>query len=168
MTLPTDREILIKIKEGEIDHFTYLVKKYLQKVTQFVSQSIRDHDEREDIVQNTFLNYYKSISRIDATRPVLPYLLEVAKNEVRMHLRRRRSTLSLNSVAEPGEEQELYRFSIAEILRVLSQKQQRILQLISEGYKYAEIAKLLRIPVNTIKTEVRRARQKIQKTYGQS
>lgn len=166
MTGHTDHEIIIKIQQGDIDQFSFLVKKYLKKITQYARQYITDRDEREDVIQNTFLNFYKSISRYDSKRPLWPYLLTIAKNEVKMSLRQRKKTISLDAALDTIAAPEHSRFDLGAALKSVSQKQKAVLQLIADGYSYLEISKKLSIPVNTIKTEVRRARIKLKKIYG--
>ena len=46
-------------------------------------------------------------------------------------------------------------------LNVLPKEQKKAVELVSEGYSYKEIAKLLNRPLNTIRTIIHRARLKL-------
>src|SRR4051794_19205811 len=96
----SDREVIKNIKNGNIHFFEQIVKEYTQKVYVFVSRKLFDKSEAEDIVQNSFLKFYKAIPKFDETRPILPYLFEIAKNEVRMYIRSKKSTVSLDDALE--------------------------------------------------------------------
>jgi len=164
MATLTDKEIIINIKEGRINYFEYIVKKYTRKVFVFVSRKLFDKSEAEDMVQNTFLKFYKSLSRYDVERPLLPYLFEIAKNEVRMYIRSRKYTISLDHIPEVVDTEEVelgQEFDIQRVLNKLSKDQKTVLLLTAEGYSYQEISLKLKKPINTIRTIVRRGRLKI-------
>jgi len=114
----------------------------------------------EDLVQNTFLSFYKAIFRFDTNRPVLPYLYQIARNELKMYYRSHKQTVSLAETLSSKREETLVdqQSATASVLVVLSDEQQKALQLIGEGYSYKEIAQRLGKPLNTVRTIIRRAR----------
>jgi len=65
----TDKEVILKIKNGEINYFEFLIKKYLKKYSNFVYQylflRIKNKEDCEDILQEIFLSFYKSLSRFN-------------------------------------------------------------------------------------------------------
>lgn len=158
-----DKQILIKIKKGEIEHFSHIVKKYTHTIYKYIYSKLFDKHDVDDLVQNTFLNFYKSIHRFDAERPVLPYLFEISKNELKMYFRSKKKTYSLNDALKVGMEREYEPGgeSIDELLKFLAEDQKKALQLLSEGYSYEEISKIMKKPLNTVRTIIRRARLKL-------
>lgn len=161
----SDRQIIAYIKQGKLEYFEPLVKKYTIKIYSFVSKKLYDKGEVEDIVQNTFLKFYKSISRYDESRPLLPYLFEIAKNEVRMYIRSRKTTVPLDDALEIQEEKELELEGedVVIALDQLSVEQKKALLLLADGYSYEEIARKFKKPINTIRTIIRRGRLKLAK-----
>ncbi len=160
-----DKIIIQQIKEGKIDQFEIIVKKYTKVIKGFIYTKLFDKDEVDDLVQNSFLSFYKAIRRFDENRPVLPYLYEIAKNEVKMYFRSKKSTVQLNEQIQVEDEEinwgeESDRLAL---LKFLSEEQKKALQLLYEGYSYGDIAKQLGKPLNTIKTIIRRARLKLLK-----
>lgn len=158
----TDAQIIEKIKNGQIDYFSYIVKKYSTPIFRLVASKIRSQ-EADDIAQNTFLHFYKAIERFDEERPILPYLYQIARNEVKMFWRSNKKTVPLDEEIKIQSEVEndFVQDDIKNTLKVLDQSQREILLLLSEGYSYQEIAGQFKKPLNTIKTMVRRARLKI-------
>src|SRR3989338_6744215 len=149
----SDKEIVTRIKNGEIDYFTYIVKKYTNQIFNYVLKKIRDRDDCADIVQDSFLNFYKVVGRFDEERPVLPYLFQIARNEIKMHWRARKQTVRLDErIVAEEDRQSLTKDAIEKHLNKLPNEQKKALKLVSDGYSYKEIAKLLGRPVNTIIT----------------
>ncbi|OGK12138.1 hypothetical protein A3B40_04985 [Candidatus Roizmanbacteria bacterium RIFCSPLOWO2_01_FULL_37_16] len=158
----SDKEVLIRIKNGEIDHFTYLVKKYTNQILNFVSKKIKNRFDSEDIVQETFLNFYKAVHRFDEKKPILPYLFQITRNEMKMYWRSRKQMVRLDEkiIVEENQESET-KVAIEKHLNQLPKEQKKALQLVGDGYSYQEIAKILGRPINTIRTIIRRARLKM-------
>lgn len=159
----TDQEAIKKIKGGEIDNFSYIVKKYTKPIYSFVYSKLFNKDEVEDLVQKTFLQLYIAIDRFDEKKPVLPYLYQIAKNELKMYYRSFKKTQPLNEeilYQDKGVERQ-EDDDINQLVEKLPNEQKMALKYLYEGYSYQEIANKLKKPVNTIKTIVRRARLKL-------
>ncbi len=155
----SDREAIIKVKEGEIDYFSHIVKKYFPPIHRYLSLKIFDKDEIDDIIQNAFLSFYKAINRFDENKSVSSYLFQIVKNEMKMYFRSRKKTFKLDEkIAAPDKEHDYTKDDLEKLLNVLPTNQKKALKLLAEGYSYQEIAGKLRKPLNTIKTLIRRAR----------
>ncbi|OGK23162.1 hypothetical protein A2954_00540 [Candidatus Roizmanbacteria bacterium RIFCSPLOWO2_01_FULL_37_12] len=165
MQVFSDKEILARIKKGEIDYFTYFVKKYTTQIYNFTFKKIKKKEDVEDIVQVSFLHLYKAIGRLDEKKPVLPYLYQIVRNEMKMFWRRQKATIPLDEKIAAEEKQEsLDSELIQKQLESLPHEQKKAVNLVSEGYSYKEIAKFLDRPLNTIRTLIRRARLKLNKS----
>jgi len=155
----SDQDVIVKIKNGEIDYFSFIVKKYTKQIYNFVSKKIYKKEDVEDIVQISFLQLYKAIGRLDENKPILPYLYQVVRNEMKMFWRGRKAMLPLDEKIVAEEKEELFETELVEKqLDTLPKEQKKAVQLVSEGYSYKEIARFLRRPINTVRTIIRRAR----------
>lgn len=163
----SDKDIVRKIKEGQINYFSHIVKKYTKPIFSYVRSKLFDKDETEDIVQDSFFKFYKAITRFDENRPILPYLYQIARNELKMYFRSHKDTVQLNELTaqeKKGDEYSPEDVSDAwSLVSELPQTEQKALHWLADGYTYAEIAKRLEKPVNTVKTIVRRARLQLHK-----
>lgn len=161
----SDKDIIRKIKKGKIDYYSYIVKKYTTSIYRLVRRNLGEggYINAEDIVQNTFISFYKSIERFDEKKPISPYLYQIAKNELKMFYRSKKPMLPLKEEIffEEKNEEGLK----IEDFKLLNSQERGIFKHISEGYSYEEIAKLFKKPINTIKSIVRRGRLKIKKIY---
>lgn len=158
----TDRQVLERIRKGEIDYFSYLVKKYSKRVGSYVRLKVSQAGDRDDIVQETFLKFYKSINHFDIRKPVLPYLYAILKNELKMHWRSQKHTISLDDeLITASTEEQWERDDVNRILAPLVPQEKKALLMVSQGYSYEEVARFLEKPINTIRTIIRRARMKL-------
>ena len=165
MQILSDKEVIIRIKEGEIDYYSYIVKKYTKQIYNYVNKKINNRADVEDIVQVSFLQLYKVVGRLDLDKPVLPYLFQIAKNEMKMFWRAQKKTIPLDEkiIVEEKEEWIDLDFIKKQLVR-LTKEQKKAIQLVSEGFSYKEIAKFLGKPINTIRTIIRRARMRLKKS----
>lgn len=163
MATLSDKEVIIKIKEGELDHFSFVVKKYSPRILNFVSSRLFKREDADDLVQNIFINFYKAIPRFIEDKPILPYLYEIARNELKMYYRSHKITVPLKEeIAADGPEEIVFDNSS---LNILDERERNYLLEIADGYTYQEVAKKYRMSVNTLKSKIRRARLKMKKTY---
>jgi len=160
----SDKKIILKIKNGEINYFEFLVKKYSKYIYNYFFLKLKNKEDCEDLIQDVFLNFYRTLNRFDEEKPVFPYLIEIAKNQLKMFYRRKKFTLSLKDklIAENDYLKSLNLFDDLGIdLSKLNKKEKKIFKLLGEGYKIKEIARILKIKENTVKSMIRRGRIKI-------
>lgn len=165
--LMTDKEIIIKIREGEINQFSHLVKAYSGRILGYIKSKLYDQHEAEDLVQNTFLSFYKAIGRFEIDKPVLPYLYAIAKNELKMYWRSHKIKIPLdeNVFSQDDSSDQLQSTEILKLIKQLPKNQQHVLQLVSIGHSYQEIASQIKKPINTVRTLIRRGRINLKKLY---
>lgn len=158
----SDKDIVKKIKNGEIDYYSYIVKKYTTSIYRYIERKLFKKDEADDLVQNVFISFYKAIEKFDEERPIKPYLFQIVQNELKMYFRSYKKSLPLDErIVSEDKQAELK----IEDFKLLNSQERGIFKHISEGYSYEEIAKVVKKPLNTIKSIVRRGRLKIKKIY---
>ncbi len=163
-----DKEIIERIKNGKIDYFSVIVERYMSKMHQYIKSRLFQKMDADDLTQNTFISFYKSISRFDETKPVLPYLYQIAKNELKMYFRAHKQTARLNENIEiKDENMNFFRDDYSMALDMLTQEQKLILGLVYDGYSYREIADKMGRPINTIRTIIHRSRLLVKEKYNE-
>ena len=58
-----DERIIKEILDGDINKFSILQKKYYYLVFSLVKKMIPDHDDADDIMQESFVKAYRSLSK---------------------------------------------------------------------------------------------------------
>jgi RNA polymerase sigma-70 factor (ECF subfamily) len=156
----SEKQIILKIQQGEINYFTFLVKKYSGLAYNYASSKVNHREDAQDIVQNSFIKIYKAIDRLDSNRPFYPYFFTILKNEIKQFFRRNRQHLPLN-------EEVLVQESTPQIsdldffIKRLTTRYQQVLKLYIEGFSYREISFKVGKPINSIRTLIRRAKIQI-------
>src|SRR3989339_1571625 len=158
----SDKEAIIRIRNGEIDYYSYIVKKYTTSIYRFIERKLFKKEEADDLVQNVFISFYKAIEKFDEKKPIKPYLFQIVQNELKMYFRSFKKDQPLDEQIISEIQQEDLKI---EDLKSLNNLEREVFKHIGEGYSYEEIGKLFKKPLNTIKSIVRRGRLKLKKIY---
>ncbi|MBU4225438.1 MAG: hypothetical protein KKC71_06415 [Chloroflexi bacterium] len=67
-----ESQAIQRLKRGDIGGLEFLVHRYQLKAVRTAYLITRDPQTAEDVVQDTFLQSYRSIARFDGTRPFEP------------------------------------------------------------------------------------------------
>ncbi|HSF16700.1 MAG TPA: RNA polymerase sigma factor [Vicinamibacteria bacterium] len=166
--------LLVRHREGDPDAFRALVSRYRAPVFSYIIRCGVAEPDRDDLFQEIFLRIHRSAYQYDADKPIHPWLFTVVANAVRTYHRRRKVTALVFTdppEQEPRDEKpdgekiaaasQMFRFLERE-LEALPPIQREVLVLASiESVPQKDIAEALGIPLNTVKTHLRRARLKL-------
>ena len=81
-----EKELIKKAKSGDFDSFNELIKVHIDKIYRLALKITKNHEDAEDIVQNTF---YKAIDKLDQFREESSFstwVYKIALNETRSHI----------------------------------------------------------------------------------
>ena len=168
---PDARDSLRRHCDGDPEAFTALVAEYRRPVYSYLLRCGVAPEDRDDLFQVIFLKVHRSAGQYRPERPAHPWIFTIVANEVRTYWRRRK-VLALvfagpeaHEPADPspdGQRMVEARETVAwleEEIRGLPLSQREVLILASlEGRPLGEVAEVLGIPLNTVKTHLRRAR----------
>ena len=78
--------------------FTKLMERYRKALYWHIRRMVLDHDETDDLLQNTFIRCYQSLGRFEARSGLYTWLYRIATNLCLSHLsqKKRRRMLSLS------------------------------------------------------------------------
>lgn len=172
MVLISDIELVKRVQAGEIPAYEELVNRYEAKLLRFLRRYTKEESIAEEVVQDALFKIYKNINRIDERKGFAGYLYAVTRNEMMTRFRKEKLVLPLfdDTVGVSGEDlyeeidkkdkQNMVRKAMGE----LKEKQRRIIELyFFEELSYKRIGELLGVPLNTIKTNLRRAKSALLK-----
>ena len=83
----TDEELVERILDGDSAVFELLMRRHNQRLYRIARSVVRNSDEAEDIVQETYLRAYANLARFERRSSVVTWLSRIAFHEA---LRRRR------------------------------------------------------------------------------
>ena len=173
----TDTAIIEEIKAGDKSAFKVLVERYEQQIRGTVIGMLGVVPEAEEVAQDVFIRFYKSIENYKAEAKLSTYLTRIAINLSINELKRRQKKtsrwLSIFSKQDKvlqikDTSQSLDRFEMRELIHQALQKLDPdfrkvvVLRLI-EGYSVKETAEILQLPKGTVASRLSRAQQQLQK-----
>jgi len=163
------------------DHYAFaeLVDRYKDKVHWVVRRMVGDSDD-EDLTQEVFVRAYQALPNFRGDSSFSTWIYKIARNLCLSELRKRERHGEHLSLSEESEEQVHWLLqepgqNLEEDLerRDLSSSVQQLLEELPEYYrtaltlfylnqaKYDEIAEIMEVPVNTVKTYIRRAKLRL-------
>ncbi|MGW5054910.1 RNA polymerase sigma factor [Actinokineospora sp. NPDC004072] len=165
--LGSDADLWARVRDGDMAAFRAVHDRHAARVYRHCYARIGDHAEAEEAVNQVFLTAWLRRHKIVAGADgLLPWLVITAGNTARNHLRslRRRGAL-LNRVAsavDRGDEAATYNAAVRAALDKLNAAGLAVVGLcLIEGYTYEEAARVLGIPVGTVRSGLSRAKDRL-------
>lgn len=175
---PEEQALLDAARHGDHDAFKEFIKKYEHRVARTVISMLGNCPEAEDVGQETFIRFYKSLNRFRGESTVGTYLTRIAinlsLNELRRRSRREKfffskpGSRSGNDILDnlPGKNPGNNRQEIQEIvqygIRKLKPEYRAVVVLrLIEGYSTGETAAILNLPKGTVLSRLSRAQTKL-------
>ena len=166
-----ERTWLTRHYRGDSSAFPALLEAYRRPVYSYLVRSGVAEADRDDVFQVIFLKIHSAANSYDPTRPLAPWLFTIVANTVRNHLRDR--PIPFNSVQNedppeapdpnPGPEhittvRETLTWLEGALLALPPMQREVLLLTAVVGLRQPDIAQSLNLPLNTVKTHLRRAR----------
>jgi RNA polymerase sigma-70 factor, ECF subfamily len=165
--MTSDETLMLEFQGGSRAAFEELFARYRKPLHGFFGRRLNNRERAEDLVQETFLAVIRAASRYEPRALVRTYLYGIALNLLAVERRKFSSSSTLSqSAAEPktGGTAE-YVLWVRQAMEKLDASDREILMLREyEQLSYSDIAELLRIPINTVRSKLFRSRLAL-KTY---
>lgn len=156
----TDNFSFGAIKNGNAKEFEALFRKYYPSMCAVAMKFVRDKVVAEDLVQEAFIRLWTKRGEYEAIPNLKTFLYVAVKNLCFNYLRDKKETIDYEAAGLENLEdhfknylieEETYRM-ITEAVRQLPVQSARIITLALQGKQNKEIAEMLGISVNTVKT----------------
>jgi RNA polymerase sigma-70 factor, ECF subfamily len=153
----SDEALMLEFQGGSRQAFEELFARYREPLYGFFRRRLESKERADDLTQETFLAVIRATSRYQPRALVRTYLYGIALKLLAVERRReRRSDPRQLGVVEPTLDDSLW---VRQALEKLDAQEREILMLREyEQLSYSEVAELLRIPVNTVRSRLFRAR----------
>lgn len=183
----SDEEIIFSYKNGNEEAFKDLINRYTTPLYNFVAR-LANRNEASDIVQETFIKVWKNLNHFNAEKASFKtWIFTIAKNTATDFLRKKKSLLftdlekdnneDINSFAENIPDENLLPDLVLqkledsqflnETLENLRLDYREVLVLhYQEEMTFEEIGEILAKPLNTVKSQHRRAILELRKMLG--
>ncbi|MDE2399670.1 MAG: RNA polymerase sigma factor [Patescibacteria group bacterium] len=180
-TKDIDKNILIRAKTGDLEAFEYILSFYEKAIYNYCLRMIKNSQNAKDITQETFIKVYTHRKEIDPEKNIKTWIFTIATNTTYDFIRskKRKRETSLDEKTERNEtipNLEAYyprEGLVSDVERALEQINPKygeaLILFYQQGFEYKEIAEILNIPINTIKTHISRGKDQLKdilKEYG--
>lgn len=167
-----ERTWLARHRRGDASAFPALMAAYRRPVYSYLVRGGVASADRDDVFQAVFLRIHAAAGSYDPARPLAPWLFTIVANTVRNHLRDRARTDGPTPAPDdppepPDPNPDPERIASARqtlawldgAVADLPPAQREVLLLIAiVGLRQQDVAQALGMPLNTVKTHLRRAR----------
>ncbi len=182
----TDKEVIKRILDGEINDFAILVRKYQKGIYNYALRMVGHEEEARDLAQDIFVAAYKGLRGFRGESKFSTWLFRIAINQTKnriKYLRRRhffddeqhtsetRETpdafATLSGSEDNPEEAFLkkdFNSLIMEGLMELPPEARQIIILRDiEDFSYEELSQIMELNLGTVKSRLHRARHALRK-----
>lgn len=166
-----ERKWVLQAQTGDSTAFRWLYDRHLDRATHQVGRIMGPGADIEDVVQDVFVQVFRSIGNYRFESKFSTWLYRVTYNVTISHLRKQPKTVELAdwrplrdnvSTWSRLEARDLVRVLYAALEHVQPEAREAFLMHEVEGMKLREIAELTGDSLNTISARVRRTREKLQ------
>ena len=174
---PTARErehaLIVAAQRGEAEAFAALVRLHQRRAYSVARAIVLSHEDAEDAVQEGFLHAYRALDRFRPDQAFGAWINRIVANAA-LDITRRRKVRDADTLADsiaspfrdPAESDEL-RTRLRSALATLGERQRAVIVLHDvEGYKHAEIGRMLGIPEGTARSDLHHARARMRQVLS--
>jgi RNA polymerase sigma-70 factor (ECF subfamily) len=164
-------DIVTGVRNRDKHVFEIIFNQFSPSMFSIALRYLRDHDEAQDIVQDVFLNLWRTADNLDERAPIQHYLaratVNTCLNRIKKAQRQQQYSKEQLLTAEPSVEHLLLEHKELEaqylsILEKLPEQCRRVFEMSRfKGLSPAEIAQQLNISINTVYTHLTTALKKI-------
>lgn len=165
----TDSQLIRLAAEGDDRAFEHIFMRYNEAILHLFEQRLDNKDLANDLLQETFIKVYLHLGDYSDNYTFGQWVYTIARNTLVDHIRRRADDVSIDekfiapmATTPSPEESVIINQRTAHFEASLNEIPEDYRQIIEmrflDEYTYEEIAEKLGRPLNTIKTQIRRAK----------
>jgi len=175
--LISEKELIIKAKEGSNEAFEEIIKMYQQKVCNTIFFMIKNENAVEDLAQEVFIKVYKNIAKFNEASSLYTWIYRITMNTCIDYIKKEKKIIYMNTYLETEDgnvekqfedetqrvdaivENKIKRESLLKAIKSLPAEQRALIILRDiNQFKYMEIAEMLNLNLGTVKSKISRAR----------
>lgn len=157
-----------KAMNHDTDAFIELIRQQKQQLYKIAKSYLRSEYDISDVLQDTILACYENLSTLRDPKYFKTWLIRILINQCKDFLKKNKPCCALDAITEPAvSDSTQSQLEFEELLFSLDEKYRIVLVLYYvEGFKIKEIAQILDMNENTVKTRLARGREACLKQYS--
>lgn len=189
---PSDEELLRRFNEGDAEAFESLMRRYERPLYNFILRSVRRRDRADELLQDVFMKVVQRSGDFKGNSKLSTWIYTIARNLCIDHSRkmvfRRHKSLDAPGRTDDAEEgptlldrtaadsPDVDRAAIARDLQEriaaaveeLPEEQKEVFLMRQvQGLPFKEIAEVVGVPENTVKSRMRYALERLQRALSE-
>ena len=165
----------MNIDSNQIIEFTITFNRHKNKIFNYVLKMVNDRMLTEDIVQNVFLKFFENLDSIKNKNNISYWLFTTARNEIYGYYRSKKTRVDQFNVYDAEEIEmefpenleeifelkEMKEIILKELNNITAEQREPFIMKEFSGLSYKEIASIMDIDENTVKSRLYKTRQKL-------
>lgn len=174
-----DVELTKMATGGDMAAFEEIYKRHHRRVYSICLRMLQNTSEAEDLTQDVFIQLYRKIGSFRGDSAFTTWLHRMTVNQVLMHFRKRTVRYEkttdegetpdqvVTGTADPGRMRIVDKIALESAITQLPDGYKNVFVLHDvEGFEHEEVARILGCSVGTSKSQLHKARLKLQKLLG--
>jgi RNA polymerase sigma factor (sigma-70 family) len=173
----TEDNLIAALKKHDSDAFSYLYNNYKAALFTIIIQVIADKEIARDVLQDAFVTAWKNIDKYDPSKGRLfTWLYNVSRNcainttrSKAYQSEQKNDSLDYYVTYMDGKNSDnlnINQIGLRKQVQLLREDYKKVVELsYFNGFTHEEIAKILMIPVGTVKTRLRNALIELRKQF---
>ncbi len=163
----SDEEIVEKVRSNDQELYFVIVERYQHKLLRYATNLIKDEHKAVDVVQESFIKAFINLNSFDADKKFSSWIYRIVHNEAMNSVKKYPKEVPLlddvdfqsdENIENDFEKKE----TVARVEKCLREMpllySEPLTLLYIEEKSYTEISDILRIPMGTVATRIRRAK----------
>lgn len=167
-----EKELIKQTLAGSVEAYSTLYEMTVQDVYRTVRFLVTNVADTDDIVQEIYISVYRSLKQYDLTRPFRPWLMAIAIRQIQEYRRKRwrhfrllQQAETIHDVQHDFAHELTDKMSHQALIHAVNKLPFKLKQVVILHYlnQYAqdEVAKILNIPLGTVKSRIHAALKKL-------
>jgi len=182
----SDEDVMEQLQAGVVEGFNIIVDRYKDRLHNFLYRYTHNHEDCEDLVQETFLRVYRSRHSYERIAKLSTWMYTIALNLAKS-MYKKKQRMSLVSIHADDSDPDDREMQIEDTvilqdeelhLKLSVQELEKALQELNEDFReavilrdiqqltYEEIAEITDSAMGTVKSRINRGRQQLQEIIG--
>lgn len=171
-----EKALIAKCKNNDVNAFEKLISDYQKKVFNICYRYIGSYEDASELAQEVFIKVYKNISGFKEQSSLSTWIYKIAVTTCIDEIRRQKKHITVSiddeekkieipdyqgNPCEAVEKKEMKELVQAAIKDLNEDHREVIILRDMQGLSYEEISQILGVPIGTVKSRIKRARENI-------
>jgi RNA polymerase sigma factor (sigma-70 family) len=182
----SDEDVMEQLQAGVVQAFDIIVNRYKDRLHNFLFRYTHNHEDCEDLVQETFLRVYRSRHSYERIAKLSTWMYTIALNLAKS-MYKKKQRMSLISIHADDSDPDSREFEITDTtilqddalhIKLSVQELEKAMMELNDDFReaivlrdiqqltYEEIAEITGTAMGTVKSRINRGRQQLQEIIG--